>query len=70
VNDQIAMTESGTAVQRDLARAQIAAALGDGDEAVRLLRQVPPLLWVTVHLDAAFDEIRSYPPFVALMTPR
>jgi len=69
VNDQIAMTESGTAAQRDFARAQIAAALGDGDEAVRLLGQ-GALYFSSVHVEPAFDEIRSYPPFVALMRPR
>ena len=69
-NDRIAMTESGTAAQRDLARAQIAAALGDGDEAVRLLGQGAFRAFSSVHLDPAFDEIRSYPTFVALMTPR
>ncbi len=69
VSDQIAMTESGPAALRDYAQAQIAAALGDGDEAVRLLGQ-GALLFSAVHTDPAFDEIRSYPPFVALMTPR
>ncbi len=69
VNDRITLTESGTAAQRDLAQAEIAAALGDGDEAVRLLGQ-SALDLASIHVDPAFDEIRSYPPFVALMTPR
>ncbi len=69
VNDRITLTESGTAAQRDLAQAEIAAALGDGDEAVRLLGQ-SALKLASIHVDPAFDEIRSYPPFVALMTPR
>lgn len=69
VAEQIETGVSGSVRQQSLARAQIAAALGDGDEAVRLL-ELGGAPFHFLHTEPTFDEIRSYPPFLALTTPR
>jgi tetratricopeptide (TPR) repeat protein len=56
-----------------LFRAQIAALLGDRDEAIRLLRQAlaegyPRLNWF--HTSTAFESIRDDPEYVELFHPR
>ena len=58
-------------------RASIAAALGDRDDAVRLLRQAfAEGLWFVGtfedmrHGDMNLDPLRGYPPFVRLMAPK
>ncbi|MCZ6917141.1 MAG: serine/threonine-protein kinase [Gemmatimonadetes bacterium] len=55
------------------ARAMLAAALGDRERAVNLLRDafsegVPYGIWL--HQEPAFDSLRGYPPFQELLRPK
>jgi len=55
-------------------RARVLAALGDGDGAVRALQaafsQGRPWAGTEMHLDTAWNPIRSYPPFQEWMKPK
>ncbi len=54
-------------------QAQIAAALGDRDAAVRLMRLAFDNGWargLNIHWDPSFDSMRGYPPWDALVAPR
>ncbi|MGD8322578.1 MAG: hypothetical protein PVJ02_19155, partial [Gemmatimonadota bacterium] len=54
-------------------RAQIAAALGERDEAVRLLQAAfdhGAYYGVPLHLEPAFEGMKGYPPWEALVAPR
>jgi len=54
-------------------QARIAAALGDRDAAVRLMRLAFDNGWnrdIRLHRDPSFDSMRGYPPWDALVAPR
>jgi serine/threonine protein kinase len=53
-------------------RAQIAAFLGDKENAVKLLRQAvnEGKLYPDVHGDMAWEKLKDYPPFITLMKPK
>ena len=58
--------------ERLVSRAAIAASLGDGDAAVRLLQDAfrGGFTWRSIlHVEAGFDKLRGYAPYEALVRP-
>lgn len=63
----VAFSEGGASI----GYAAIAALLGERDRAVRRLAEASSnLFYAYLHRDPDFDSLRSYPPFVAIATPK